>query len=94
MFCEAGVAEKKKQTIRAVGVSQLFEAGVDEKIFQSHSGHRSNEALQMYEKITPAQQKAVSTILTSGEKKEYRRELQTFSINLSPSVGLQTIAQS
>ena len=56
--------------------------------------HRSTEALSMYERITPAQYKAVSTILTSGEKKEYRKELQTFSTNLSPSVGLPNIARS
>ena len=37
--------------------------------------------------------KAVSTILASGENEE-RKELQTFSTNLSPSVGLPIIAQS
>ena len=37
--------KKTNHSNRAVGLSQLFEAGVDEKIFQSRSGHRSNEAL-------------------------------------------------
>ena len=57
MFREAGSGEKKtNHSLRAAGVSQLFEAGVDEKIIQSRSGHRSTDALRMYERITPAQQ--------------------------------------
>ena len=69
MFHEAGSSEKKtNHSLRAAGVSELFEAGVDEKIIQSCSGHRSTDALRMYERITPAQQQAVSNILTSGEK--------------------------
>ena len=85
MFREAGSSEKKtNHSLRAAGVSQLFEAGVDEKIIQSHSGHRSIDALRMYECITPAQQQAVSNILTSGEKKEYRDEVQVVSAQPSP----------
>ena len=38
----------------------------------------------MYECITPAQQQAVSNILTSGEKKEYRDEVQVVSAQPSP----------
>ena len=48
--------------------SQLFEAGVGKKTIQSRSGHRSTDALRMYERITPAQQQAALNILTSGEK--------------------------
>ena len=59
--------------------SQLFEAGVGKKNIRSRSGHRSTDALRMYERITPAQQQAVSNILTSGEKKEYRDEVQVVS---------------
>ena len=41
MFKHAGVEEKKmNHRLRAAGVSQLFEAGVDEKVIQSRSGHR------------------------------------------------------
>ena len=69
-------------------MSQLFEAGVDEKIIQSHSGHRSTDALRMYERVTPAQQQAVSNILTSGEKKEYRDEMQV--VSAQPSLSKPT----
>jgi len=49
MFREAGIKESKtNHSLRAAGVSQLFEAGVDEKIIQSRSGHRSTDALRMY----------------------------------------------
>ncbi len=90
MFIEAGIAERKtNHSLRAAGVSQLFEAGVDEKIIQSRSGHRSTEALRMYERITPDQEKAVSTILTSAVKKEYRKELEAVS-----SSSLNVTAQS
>ena len=44
MFREAGSSEKKtNHSLRAAGVSQLFEDGVDEKIIQSCSGHRCVE---------------------------------------------------
>ena len=47
MFKNAGVEEKKtNHSLRAAGVSQRFEAGVDEKVIQSPSGHRRLESLQ------------------------------------------------
>ena len=49
MFAEAGVEEKKtNHSLRAAGVSQ---AGVDEKVIQSSSGHRRLESLHMYERV-------------------------------------------
>jgi len=49
MFREAGIKElKTNHSLRAAGVSQLFEAGVDEKIIQSRLGHRSTDALRVY----------------------------------------------
>ena len=46
MFQEAGTSERKtNHSLRAAGVSQLFEAGVDEKVIQNRSGHRSIGAL-------------------------------------------------
>ena len=53
LFQESGVTEKKtNHSLRAAGVSQLFEAGVDEKVIQSRSGHRRLESLRMYESFT------------------------------------------
>ena len=60
------------------GTSQLFEAGVPEKLIQQRTGHRSLEALRMYERVTEQQELAVSKIL-SGEKSSYEdvKELST-----------------
>ena len=56
MFEEAGVSERKtNHSLRAAGVSQLFEAEVNEKIIQRHSGQTSLDTLRCYERITPAQ---------------------------------------
>ena len=54
MFTEAGVEEKKtNHSLRAAGVSRLYEAGVDEKVIQSRSGHRHLESLRMYKRVSP-----------------------------------------
>ncbi len=48
MFAEAGVTQRKtNHSLRAAGVSQLFEAGVDEKVIPSRSGHRRLESFRM-----------------------------------------------
>ena len=66
MFEEAGVSERRTNlSLRAAGVSQLFEAEVNEKIIQKNSGHMSLDALRCYERITPAQDMTVSNILAS-----------------------------
>ena len=77
MFKDAGVEEKKtNHSLRAAGVSQLFEAGVDEKVIQSRSGHRRLESLRMYERVTPAQEQTVSNILSSRHRTDYQSEVQ------------------
>ena len=77
MFAEAGVEEKKtNHSLRAAGVSQLFEAGVDEKVIQSRSGHRRLESLRMYERVNANQEQAVSNILSSSERVDYRSEVE------------------
>ena len=87
IFQEAGIDEQKSnRSLRA--------AGVDEKVIQSRSGHRSLDALRMYERVTPAQQQAVSNILTSGEKKQYREEVQLVSAASPQPVDLPISLQS
>ena len=77
MFSEAGIEEKKtNHSLRAAGVSQLFEAGVDEKLIQSRSGHRRLESLRMYERVNANQEQAVSNILSSTERVDYWSEVE------------------
>jgi len=45
MFTEAGVEERKtNHSLRTAGVSRLYEAGVDEKVILSRSGHQHLES--------------------------------------------------
>ena len=48
MFSDAGIEEKKtNHSLRAAGISQLCQAGVNEKIIQAHSGHRCLKSMQL-----------------------------------------------
>ena len=69
MFSIIGVSGKTNHSLRATGASQMFQAGVPEKIVQERTGHRSLQALRMYERTTTTQHTAVSRIL-SAQKDE------------------------
>ena len=58
-------------SLRATGATTPCDAGVPEAIIQKRSGHRSTKALRMYERVTPAQDLAVSKILHSTSKVLY-----------------------
>ena len=65
MCREAGITEKKtNHSLRATGTTALFSAGVPEKLI---AGHKSN-VLQLYERQSVAQNKAVSGILVQGKR--------------------------
>ena len=49
MFAMVGVVGKTNHSLRATGASNMFQAGVPEKIVQERTGHRSIKALRMYE---------------------------------------------
>ncbi len=59
------VGSKTNHTLRATGASQLFAAGVLERLIQQRTGHRNVEALRLYERPTEEQQQAVSTVLAT-----------------------------
>ena len=66
MSVEAGFEQyKTNHSLRATGASALFSAGVPEKIIQKNTGHRSLEALRLYEHVSSEQSKDTSKILTS-----------------------------
>ena len=61
---EAGISgEKTNHSFWVTGTSALFDAGVAEKIIQWHTGHRSLDALRVYERVTEEQDSRVSKIL-------------------------------
>ena len=66
MFSLIGITGKTNHSLQATGASELFQAGVPEKIVQERSGHRSVKALHLYERTTTSQHMAVSNILASS----------------------------
>ena len=67
-MCErAGVERKSNHSLRATGAMEMFTANVPEKLIQSRTGHRSLDALRLYERPSHEQQQAVSKILTSAQ---------------------------
>ena len=62
--------------LRATSATLLFNAGVPESIIQKRTGHKSLDALRTYERVTPAQEQAVSQILSNPTT--------SFNINKEP----------
>ena len=76
MCSEANIqGHKTNHSLRATGASELFEAGVPEKIIKERTGHRSLEALRVYERTTFGQQQAVSTVLSAEKKTSFQEAL-------------------
>ena len=57
---------KTNHSLCATGVSDLFHAGVPDKIIQERSGHLSMDGLRQYEHTTTEQEESVSKVLGSG----------------------------
>ena len=74
---DAGISgNKTNHSLRATGASQLFQANVPEKVIQERTGHRSLEALWLYEKTTTEQHQAVAQVLGSSATLSYESVIQ------------------
>lgn len=78
-ICRDGqvAGNKTNHSLRATGVSTLFQAGVPEKVIQQRSGHLSLDGLRQYQRTTVDQHEAVSKVLASTstlEKKVVRHQ--------------------
>ena len=74
MCSEANIpGHKTNHSLRATGASELFEVGIPEKIIKERTGHRSLEALRLYERTTCEQQQAVSMILSADKRPLIKR---------------------
>ena len=63
---EAGTSGKKtNHRLRVSGASSLFSAGVPERIIQQRTGHRSLEALRLYERVTDDQNYLFSNCISN-----------------------------
>ena len=65
MCIDAGVEKKTNHSLRATGASAMFAAGVPEKLIKSVTGHKSSKALEIYERPTVKQLKAVSKVMAN-----------------------------
>ena len=69
MCINAGIeGQKSNHSPCATGASELFEAGEPEKIIKERTGHRSLEALRVYDRTTMDQQEAVSALSSENKK--------------------------
>lgn len=88
MCADAGIGgHKTNHSLRATGATELYTAGVPEKIIQERTGHRSLECLRMYEKTSERQQKAVSKILSSTEETSFVTQLENKEKESMPADG-------
>ena len=55
--------EYTNHSLRAFGATEMFKHGIEEKIIQQRTGHRSTEALRKYEATTMEQELSVSKLL-------------------------------
>ena len=65
MFTRIGISGKTNHSLRASGATEMFRAGVPEKIIQECTGHRSLKALRLYERTTASQHQSVAKVLSA-----------------------------
>ena len=63
-------------SLRATSVTQMYVSGVPEKVIQERTGHRSLEALRMYERTNAQQHEMVSNVLTIPQSRTYNEQVQ------------------
>ena len=69
MCMQIGVEGKTNHSLRATGATRLFEANVPEKLIQERTGHRSIDALRMYERTCYPTK--VSSVISAPSAKVY-----------------------
>ncbi len=78
MCSEAQIdGRKTNHSLRAIGASELFQAGVPEKIIKERTGHHSLEALRTYERTTTEQHQAISGVLSAEKKITFQQALHS-----------------
>ena len=86
MCSEAQISGRKtNHSLRATGATELYNAGVPEKIIKEQTGHRSTDGLRVYERTSQNQHQAVSKILSSKQPTSYVQEMESVRANSSAS---------
>lgn len=75
-------------SLRATGATELYDAGVPEKIIKECTGHRSTDGLRVYERTSQKQHQTVSHILSSTQHTHFVPEMERLH---SPAVPTQPV---
>lgn len=97
MCQKAGVqGHKTNHSLRATGASSMYEAEVPETPIQERTGHRSMQALRVYERSTEKQHQAVSAVLSSTSHASFHKEMSSVDQNVhcAPSGGAASFSFS
>ena len=67
-MCEqVSIAGKRtNHSLRATGITTMFQAGLPEKVIQDRSGYRSVDGLRKYERISEVQQASACKVLSGS----------------------------
>ena len=83
---EAGIGGTfTNHSLRATAATDLFQAGVPEKVIQEFTGHRSIKALRQYKRVDVTQKKAASNNILTGTSlilQDHNSEIETVRINV------------
>ena len=63
-------------SLRATSVTQMYESGVPERVIQERTGHKSLDALQVYERTNAQQHETVSKVLSAPHSRTYNKQVQ------------------
>ena len=69
------VGHKTNHSLRATGVTEMYQGNAREKLIQERTGHQSLKALRVYERSTTEQHKAVSTLFSSEKESTFQQNL-------------------
>ena len=75
-MCEEAsiIGKRSNHSLRASGITKLFQSGVPEKVIQDCSEHRSIDGLRKYERISEEQQANACRVLATSAAKENSAE--------------------
>lgn len=88
MFTAAGLDTEgiHNHSLRATGISRLYNCGVPEKLIMERSGHLSVSSVHSYERTSNLQRKEVSSIIAKPLK-DMNAGLQSSSEMFLPAAG-------
>ena len=72
-ICEkVGIQGKTNHSLRVTGASRMYECHVPEKLIKERTGHRSIDALRVYEHESLTQEQAVSLVVASTKYMDFK----------------------